>query len=97
MLLTGRVIGLEDEDSSSAVELISCIEDHFVRWDAFIGHGGSHVVGWAVDDEIAKERLTLPEGTIVGSGRVELVQTIKEVLLGVREQLVEVCGCTLGG
>ena len=97
MLLTGRVVGLEDEDCGGTVELVAGVEDHFVRWDALIGHSGCYVRSWAVDDKVTKERLALPECAVISFDRVELIQTIEEMLLCVREQLLEVCGCALRG
>lgn len=96
LLLTGRVVGLESESFGGAVDLGASVEDQLVSRDACVAAGGSHVVGWAVDDEVAEERLALPESAVVGFGRVELVQAVEEVLLGVREQLLQVCGRALG-
>ena len=71
--LTGRVIGLEGEGFGSAVDLGAGVEDQLVCRDACIAASGSHVVRRAIDDEVAKERLALPESAVVSFGRVELV------------------------
>lgn len=79
------------------MELVSSVEDHFVRWDALISHGGCHVTSWAVNDKVTEERLALPESAVEGFGWVELIQAVEEMLLSIREQLLEVCCCALGG
>lgn len=73
VLLTGRVVGLESESFGGAVDLGASVEDQLVNRDACVAASGSHVVGWAVDDEVAEERLALPESAVVSFGRVELV------------------------
>jgi hypothetical protein len=72
VLLTGRIVGLEDKDCRSAMELVAGVEDHFVRWYALASHSGSHTVRRAVNDEVAEQLLALPESVIVGFGQVEL-------------------------
>ena len=79
------------------MSLVAGVEDQLVCRNAGVATGGCHVVGWTIDDEVAEERLASPESAVVGFGRIELVQAIEEVLLGVGEQLLEVCGCALGG
>lgn len=97
MLLTGRVIGPENEYCGGAVELVAGVEDHVIRWNTLTGHSGCHVTSWAVDDKVAKERLALPESAVIGFVQVELMQAIEELLLHVGEQSLEVRRCTLSG
>jgi hypothetical protein len=66
MLLTRRIISREDERARGAVQLRACVEDELVRWLACISHCAGHVVCRAVDDEVAKDILTLPESAVVG-------------------------------
>lgn len=73
------------------------IEDELVRRDAHVAHRAGHVVRGAVDDEVAEDCLALPESAVVRIRRVELVQTVEEVLLGVWEELLQVHCSSCGG
>ena len=73
------------------------IEDELVSRDTHVAHRASHVIRRAGDDEVAEERLALPEGAVEGIGRVELVESVEEALLGVGEELLQVHLCPCGG
>jgi hypothetical protein len=60
------------------VQLRPGVENEFVRRQARVGHSGCHVVSRTVDNEIPKERLTLPESAVESIPRVKLVQTIEK-------------------
>jgi len=72
-LLTRGVVLCEDESACGAVQLRAGVEDELVRWLAGVGHRAGHVIGWAVDDEVAEEILALPESAVVRLQGVELV------------------------
>lgn len=94
------VVGLSNECINGTVLLRAGVEDQLVSRDTPVTHGTGHVIRWTVDDEIAKQGLTLPEGTVVGIGWIKLIQTIEEVLLGIWEELLQIhlraLGCQLG-
>ena len=73
------------------------VEDQFVSRDAGVAHRARHVVRRAVDDEVAEEGLALPEGAVEGFARVQLVEAVEKVLLGVGEELLQVRGGGFGG
>ena len=64
-LLTRGIVLCEDESARGAVQLRAGVEDELVRWLAGVGHRAGHVMGWAVDDEVAEEILALPESAVV--------------------------------
>lgn len=64
MLLTRRIVLREDERAGSAVQLRASVEYELVRWLACISHCASHVIGRAVDDEVAEDILALPESAV---------------------------------
>lgn len=94
------VVGLGNECIDGTVLLRAGVEYQLVSRDAPVTHGTGHVVCWTIDDEVAKQGLTLPESAVVGICRIELIQTIKEVLLGIWEELLQIhlraLGCQLG-
>lgn len=71
------------------------VEDELVGGDSHIGHSACHVVGRAVDDEVTKERLPLPECAIERIHRVQLVEAVEERLLRVWEELLQIHSCAL--
>lgn len=73
------------------------IEDELVSRDAHVAHRASHIVSRAGDDEVAEERLALPESAVEGICRVKLVESVEEALLGVGEELLQVRLCPCGG
>jgi len=72
-LFTRGVVLCEDECACGAVQLCAGIEDEFICWLADVGHCAGHVIGWAVDDEVAEEILALPESAVVRLQGVEMV------------------------
>jgi hypothetical protein len=93
MYLTRRIVRLCNKPSRRTVLLGSSIEDELVSRDAHVAHRASHVISRAIDNEIPKDRLALPESAVERIGRVKLVQPIEEVLLSIREELSQVrCG-----
>ena len=64
-LLTRGIVLREDESACGAVQLRAGVEDEFICWLAGVGHCAGHVVGWAVDDEVAEKILALPESAVV--------------------------------
>ena len=95
--LTRRVVRQRDKHSGRAVRLGTGVEDEFVSRDAHVTHRASHIVRRTIDDEVAEEGLALPESAVERVGRVQLVESIEEVLLGVGEEFLQVRGCALGG
>ena len=65
LLLTRGVVLCEDESACGAVQVRAGVEDELVGWLAGVGHCAGHVVGRAVDDEVAEEVLALPESAVV--------------------------------
>lgn len=88
MCLTRRIVRLRNEPSRRAVLLAAGVEDELVSRHAHVAHRAGHVVRGAVDDEVSKNGLALPESAVERICRVQLVETVEEVLLGVWEQLL---------
>lgn len=68
--LTWRIVRLEDECSGGSVQLVASVENELVYRNAHVTHSASHVIGRAVDDIVAVQSLTLPEGAVVSIGRI---------------------------
>jgi len=81
----GHVIDLggicaEEEGRGGAVQLGAGVEDQFPGRQAPVRGRGRHVVGRAVDDEVAEDLLALEEGAVEGGGGVEVVEAGEEGL-----------------
>ena len=80
LVVDRRGVGREEERKGRAVQLGAGVEDQFPGRETPVRGRGCHVVGWAVDDEVAEDLLALEEGAVEGAGWVQVVEAVEEGL-----------------
>ena len=96
-IIRGRIVGgvARDEGVGRAVQLRARGEGQLEDGGGVgevVRHRRGHVVGRAVDDEVAEPGLALEEGGVVGVARVQLVESAEEGGEGGGEEVLRLLG-----